>query len=56
MLVVVPDAGPNNVSLDDATRFIVRVGTEARGMARRLPGSATISLASQGSSDCMPER
>ena len=37
MLVVVPDAGPNNVSLDDATRFIVRVGTEARAYGASAP-------------------
>ena len=32
-----PDAGPNDVSLDDATRFIVRVGTEARSYGASAP-------------------
>jgi len=37
MLVVVPDASPTDVSLDEASRFIVRVGTEARSYGASAP-------------------
>jgi uncharacterized membrane protein YjjP (DUF1212 family) len=33
----VPDAGPNDVSLDDASRFIVRVGKQARSYGASAP-------------------
>jgi uncharacterized membrane protein YjjP (DUF1212 family) len=37
MLVCVADVGPSNVTLDEATRLIVKVGTEARAYGASAP-------------------